>query len=594
MTEDEARAKQQEEAERQEAERQEAERLLREIDHLESKISAAISQKYQLKEELERLIQEILILTQSAGAMDNEVNQVMQYVTNKVKDTDGSISELFTLIDELTESYFTFKNLSTASKNVSQYTDEYYTKFSFYNELRRIALGYVVGLDTYVCSDETMRKKVEKAYLQNTDYWLAYAIMAVMLWASDEEEAANRAVSKSLSNDYLSTSLFFLLINLRFGRIQAAKKWYLTYLERVDINNLGSEWQYLLQTYLYGAFGADHEFQALVKESFTDMLKMMESMLPNYGLRVISRTKEYAGLYLHRTSHEYENLRRYSSDYEEMKKLLSDAEKNEILAISFKRIFESRAENGASLYQRIEDILYSLINSYEKEEYKVIKNLKYNEIVIRAKGNLQSAERYFNATVKRERDNKTSIDNLLFEWAFSEDEQTDIKVKKFAISYLKKWICSGFEKFAEDYRAREREKYTIEIDGWKEECDENSYEASKASLEKHYNKNRVKDTLSDMFVLLFLGMCVIALIILIVLMFFFSRIALVVGILLGIAGGFLLWRRIVGMREILQAKRENGIKVLKKALVEIKQWREEYRIADKKVEDLVQVFTDIN
>lgn len=79
------------------------------------------------------------------------------------------------LIKEVTESYFTFKNLSTASKNVSQYTDEYFTKFKFFNELRRISLGYVVGLDAHICSDETMRKKVEKIYLQNTEYWLAYA-----------------------------------------------------------------------------------------------------------------------------------------------------------------------------------------------------------------------------------------------------------------------------------------------------------------------------------------------------------------------------------------------------------------------------------
>ena len=75
------------------------------------------------------------------------------------------------LID-LTNSYFTFKNLSTASKNVTQFTDEYYTRFKFFNELRRITLGYVIGLDAYICSDQTMRKKVEEAYLQNSEYWL--------------------------------------------------------------------------------------------------------------------------------------------------------------------------------------------------------------------------------------------------------------------------------------------------------------------------------------------------------------------------------------------------------------------------------------
>ena len=135
----------------------------------------------------------------------------MKYIKGRIQEADVSTSELFKLIDDLTNSYFTFKNLSTASKNVTQFTDEYYTRFKFFNELRRITLGYVIGLDAHICSDETMRKKVEEVYLQNSEYWLAYAIMAVMLWASDEEEAAKRAMSKALTMDYFSTSLFFLL-----------------------------------------------------------------------------------------------------------------------------------------------------------------------------------------------------------------------------------------------------------------------------------------------------------------------------------------------------------------------------------------------
>ena len=70
-----------------------------------------------------------------------------------------------------------------------------------------------------------------------------------MLWANNEEEAAKRAMTKALSKDYFSSALYFLLVNLRFTRVDAAKKWYLCYLDRVDMENLGDEWQYLLQAY---------------------------------------------------------------------------------------------------------------------------------------------------------------------------------------------------------------------------------------------------------------------------------------------------------------------------------------------------------
>ena len=194
MTEEEARA-----------EAEEARRLLAEINHLENQIERAVIEKKNLQEELAVLVRNVEVLTQSAKNMDIEVNQSMEYVKNRIVQTDVSTTELFALVDDLSNIYFTFKNLSSASKNITRLTDEYYTKFRFFNELRRIALGYVIGLDVHICSEETIRKKVESIYLQNTEYWLAYAMMAVMLWANDEKEAANRALSKSLAMDYLSS-----------------------------------------------------------------------------------------------------------------------------------------------------------------------------------------------------------------------------------------------------------------------------------------------------------------------------------------------------------------------------------------------------
>lgn len=452
MTEEEARA-----------EREEAERLLTEIRRLQDQIERAVIENQNLQNELAVLIDNVQIVTENAAAMDIEVNKSMDYVKGRIQEADISTSELFALIDDLTKSYFTFKNLSTASKNVTQFTDEYYTRFKFFNELRRITLGYVIGLDAHICSDQTMRKKVEEAYLKNSDYWLAYAIMAVMLWASDEEEAAKRALSKALTMDYFSTSLFFLLINLRFTRVDAAKKWYLSYLDRVDMENLGEEWQYLLQAYLSGVFGVDKEFNHLVHECFTNMLVQMESMHPNYGNRVTEKTVSFSSSYIYVTKNEFETLRRHSQDYEELKKLLSSAEKNEELAIHFRKIVEDNTQIESDLFQRIENILYDLINAYDKEELGVLKNKRYNEMILKAKGDLGMAQQFFNNEFPPDSDTR-KLEDLLFSWAFEEDNgRVDITVKKFAILYLKKWIAKGFQTYADNYRKREKEKSELKL-----------------------------------------------------------------------------------------------------------------------------------
>ena len=572
------------------AEEEEARRLLAEISRLQAQIERAYIENQNLQIELETLIQNINILADNTAAMDVEVNESMAYISNKIEEADVNTSDLFALIDDLTNSYFTFKNLSTASKNVTQFTDEYFTRFKFFNELRRITLGYVIGLDAHVCSDQTMRKKVETVYLQNTEYWLAYAIMSVMLWASDEEEAAKRAMSKALTMDYYSCSLFYLLINLRFTRVDAAKKWYLSYLDRTDMENLGNEWQYLLQTYLSGVFGVDQEFNSLVHQYLTNLLEQMESMHPNYGNKVADKTLEYSRSYIHITENEYETLRRYSPDYPEIKALLSSAEKNEVLAVHYRKVFEADNEIEQNMFQRIENILYDLINAYDKAELKVIQNKRYNEMVIRAKGDLGLAQQFYNTEFPNEITTK-ALDDLLYEWAFEEDmSQVDITVKKFALSYLKKWIAKGFVAFAEEYRRREKEKYKIVIDGWEKECKEDSYPEAEEDLIKHYNKNRVFDTIKDKYVLIFIGMAVASIITLVITAFRFNRISLVIGILLGVVSGFLLWRRISDLQAILEAKKQQGCSILKKALEELKAWRELYKTEDAKNEDLVNVF----
>ena len=577
-----------------EEERAEAEQLISEINYLVSCIERAQAIQVELESELETLIDNIKVLTDNAATMDAEVNKSMEYLKGRVNEADVYTGELFSLIDDLTSSYFSFKNLSTASKNLTQFNDEYAVKFKFFNELRRITLGFVVGLDAHICSSETLRKKVEAVYLKNTDYWLAYAIMAVMLWSSDEQDAAKRAMSKALLMDYFSSSIFFLLINLRFTRVDVAKKWYLSYLDRLDMENLGNEWQYLLQAYLSGVFGVDEEFNAHVHKYLTGYLEQMESMHPNYGNMVASRTLDFSKAYIHVSENEFETLRKLSPEYNEMKYLLAAAEKNTILAIHFREVFETDSAIESNMFQRIENILYDLINAYDKEELKLIRKKRYNEMVVKAKGDLGLAQTFYNNEYPNDVTTR-SLDNLLYEWAFEQDStQVDITVKKFALSYLKKWIAKGFMAYGNDYRKLEKENYKISIDGWAKDCNENSFPQAEAELRQYYNKNRVLDTLNDKYVMIFLGLSIGAILILVITIFAFNKIALVIGILLGVIGGFLSWRRIADIQEILRAKRENGCKRLKDALNDMRNWRELYKAEDAKNIDLVNVFDSID
>ncbi len=575
------------------AEQAEAERLINQINNVIDRINYTNRENAELEAELEVAISNVSILIGNCGQMDKEVYKEMGWLSGVVGEAELETKEVFQALNELTTQYFTFKHISTASKNVTQYNDEYNTKFSFYHELRRISLGYIIGLDTNFVSSEVMRKKVEKAYLQNTDYWLAYGISAVMLWASGEKEAAERALAKSLSINYFNSCLFYLLINLRFNRIDAAKKWYVNYLDRADMNNLGDEWQYLLQAYLFGAFGADEEFQDIVAKSFKNMLAQVEVTTVDFAKKFTRKAIEFAELYAHRTGCEFTTLGRTCTEYAQLKNLLSDAEKNAEIAKYFNKLSEADITEAKDLPQRIENVLYSLINDYDEEELKVVENIKYNEAVISAKGDVAVAQANFDAMFA-ERHKKKNLGDLLLSWAFADDTaQTDISVKKFSISFMKEAITKGFEQFAENYRQKEKQRYTFNIDECMVECNENEYPQAEKVLDEFYEKNKLKNTLKDTQVLIYSGICVVSLLMIIVLFAYFSPVILTIGILAGLVGSFLLWRRIVDMGKILNEKKRKGKLLLRQALEELRQWRAAYKQADARHADMLNAIEKI-
>ena len=581
MTEEEYRAEQEERA-----------RLLDEINQLQNAIYNAQVEQAQLQAELDTLVENMGILSRNAEIAGNASRRRIDEGHRHTAVAEQDVSDLYYAIDTMVNSYFQFKEMATASKNVSEATDEYFTKFKFYNKLRRITLGYTIGLDQNFATSEVMRKQVEKIYLQNTDYWLAYAAAAVMLWASDEKEAAVRAVNKAVYMDYSAASVFFLLINLRFTRIDPAKKWYLHYLDRVDLDHLGNEWEHLLEAYLSGVFGVDPEFSGIVEKCFLDMFSQLESMHPQFGTEIADHTEEYADKLLHITSHEFESLRRYCPEYGEMKKLLSTAEKNAVLTERFRVMWSEEGTEQLNIYERIEDILYDLISSMDKEEEKVYKKIKLNKYILQAKGDVTEARKAFDHEFAARE--KTTLADLLFRWGFADEaDNVDIRVRRFSLGYLKKYILRGFAQFGEHYRKREKETYPITIDDWTGECDESSYQKSSESLYKHYMKNRVRNLLADQYVIIFLVMLAASLVSLILCAVSFNKFILVAGILLGVAGGFLLWRRIVDLDEILARKREKGFGILRMCIEEIGKWRQIYKAADAQNNDLVKLFEEI-
>lgn len=553
------------------------EQEVQEYNRLRDEYDRLIVRNRELAEQIDYAVTNVGIITGNMAVVERAVVSDVSYVAKKVNVVDQDVSTLLKAIEDLTSQYFLFKNLSTASKNLTQYNDEYYTKFKFYNELRRITLGYVIGLDSYIISNESLRKKVEKCYLSNTDYWLAYAIMSVMLWASDEKSAAERALKKALTMDCRKSAVFYMLINLRFGRKDTASNWYVYYLDKTDVNNLGDEWQKLLQTYLSGAMGSDPKLEKVAAEYYEKIFVQTESINANFIPNVQTRAFSFMDSFLHTTEKEFVALKNYCKDYPEMQSTLSNLEKFAVVAGYYDEVFNKEEDKAENDDERIENVLYDLINSYDEKEAVIVRKIKYNEAIMGAKGDIAIAQKKYNEQYADIKDKKNAGD-MLIKWAFSEDYvETDVTVKKFSISYLSNYIVNGFKNYAEKVKKSVRDNFNVNIDGCSLNCNDGNLEECKQTLQDYYYKNRMKTTFKDKPFMIYVLICVASVILiafagLLVHTQAFS-VLLTLGIVVGIFGGFMVWRRYVDVGKIIKENCRKSLLALNDVFEEILSWK---------------------
>ena len=578
-----------------------------EYNRLRARYNHLVAENNRLAVELETGIQNCHVVASNIDTVGDQVTKDVRYVSNETSAADEIVVKLLYSLEELTKQYFLYKNLSEASKMLTKYNDEYYTKFQFYNELRRITLGYVIGIDAHIVSHEGLRKKVEKTYLANTDYWLAYAIMAVMLWVSDEQEAAQRALSRALTMDCYRSCVFFMLVNVRFGRMDTAKNWFITLLDKTDVNNMGDEWQHVLRVYLDGGLTSQKDFDQIVKDCFVKMVEQTEATSVDYSTTVVQRANQYAKSYIHVSNTQHLILKECCAEYPEMHYTLSAMEKIRILATHFDEVFQKEADKADNMFERIENVLYDLINAYEENEYVVIKEIRKNEAILAAEGDKKLAnERYLQMYGEDEKPMR--FGDLLTRWAFDDDaRRTDIVVRRFAISYLKDRIAQGVISFFEQAYAEQHQQFTVtiyttqKIDPVKLVCNENDQESAEKQVRDHYTKNKTKFVFADTFFKVGLVCCVVALILFAVAALVVavaattalsigsltvSLVPLLLGIALAAVGVTLLIKRWIDVGKEVKEHTRLGLIKLHKAFEEMHAWRQALQTEYAALEDL--------
>lgn len=472
-------------------EQEELQRLINEYNRLVDRRNLLVAEYNALAEELQYLINATIEAIDYAARVQKHVVPKLDYSAGNVVEIAELVSSVQAEIEQLSTKYFIIKNISTASKSLTELNNEYQRNFGLYNLLRRVALGYVVGIDKHIISNEKLRETVEKNYLQNADYWISHCLMATMLWVSDEKEAAERAINKAMSIDQHKSSLYFLLINLHFGRSDAASKWFEYYIQDVDVSNIGDEISILLQAYLYNICGDDLEFKNKMSQEFNDLLISIKNNTTNYDNAIKNRVLEFISAHVHKTTEEFIELQRTCKDYSKMIDALENAEKNALFAKEFEELYNDDNTAPKNMIERIRNVLYDLIDTYDEAEMKIMRSMDYNEMVLKARGDIAAAQKMYDTKYRPER--PQTMGDLMVKLAIpSTGDEVDVRVRKFAVSFLCENIIAAFEAFKKQYNCSVSDCHEANIDSFKIVVDEKEPAKAKSELSNCYKKNRNK------------------------------------------------------------------------------------------------------
>lgn len=585
-----------------EAARQEA--LVNEYNRLVERRNRLVQEHNMLVVDTQQCEADVAASTQVIRAVHNFVLPPLSVTEDETIKKETIAHNALLVINDTFDAIRRLDNSSTASKELTGLQDKYYTLYGLYAELRNISLGYIVGLDKNFWTGDVQRKQVEKMYLANTDYWLAYATMAVMLWASDEQEACVRAVNKAMQCDERRASLFFLLTALRFNRVEAAKEWYRVYFDLVDLGGVGEEIIYILQVLLSGALGADLEFGRMVQQKIRDLLAETTNNL-NTRKETQEAVNRYFDAVISVTRKEYLDLKHICNDYDGMIALLSDAEKNELLRAHFHELLTTQSELSDRISERIEDALYSLISSYDASEQELFDKIAFKEMVVKADGNMQIAEEAYRVRMA-ERKKSRNLALIMTMAALDPESKADLRVKKFALDFIRNYCINGAERFAQ-YRKREKKEYDLNVDGCALKGDENSFEPNKEKLLQYYDgivKQAVKQdkavkTLKTTSVIFGLSFAVFLLLTVLGFALEWGVAPCVVFIIfmvlcVGAVTMCFIFKHseAVKIRKAYEYRINNGIKMLEDGLADMAAWRKAYHEADKVYEELIKVLKE--
>jgi len=437
---------------------------------------------------------------QAINNLDQTINSFKSRVDVKVSDVSTSTANIQATTNRIYDNIERFKNdlmhgeeSQIAHENILRIDQIIKEQFSNHITIRKTVMGVVRDFDINLVRNSTIQELSEELWITSSRYWLSYALIAITAWVNNYPDVAKNALAESGRKDAIKTTLFFCLMNLRFGRMDAAKKWFYEYFKTLDPTMLQQETAILLQSFLNGIFGKDKELEHEIIELIDEWISIINDN-EQISTELLNAYETYINNLNAPVKFNYESILQFCINSKELERSFKDVSKFELLLQFIKSLdVDAEPQDDSNYKSRIDAILINLISNYDAEELELKKQQEYYRCIVENNGDISRAEDQFQAMEELE-NNQFNIGKQMLKWAIYDDsDQTDVQVRKFGFQNTKTWFKSAVGNFDSKLQEDFPVEYKLHIDTWEGVSNGNDHAEQVESVKNFYENNKFQN-----------------------------------------------------------------------------------------------------
>lgn len=524
-------------------------------------------------------------LSSTANKFESGVSTQSKKVHAALDKIDTTVNNVNKEIIALREMIIAGEEKQLAHENVIKIQKQINEELKTYQVVRRSVIGVIKDFDINLARNSTIQQLSEELWMSSSRYWLSYAFIGISAWVQDNKEICRNAVTEALRRDAVKASLFFCLLNLRFGRNAEAREWLYDYFGSVDSAHPPRETALLLQAYLYGVFGKDSQLDTFVQNTVDKWMSELNADTEISADLVKGYNDYVSHLPTEKRTFNSPVLDEYCANISQIEESLENASRYKSV---LKRVDEldkvAEFNCGNDFIKSIDKLLDDLVTNYDESELKLRNEQKFYEMVMEHEGDVEAAKKEYAKFLENVKD-APNIGKQMFGWAVYPNG-ADESVQKFAMQKTKGWLEDAINVYHNNIRSSAPNAFKLKIDLWEDTIDGRDGEQVMHGLEAKFKAERSKLLIYTKPNIIMSAIAVIALILGCVIGMAATWIGYVAG-----AGLFVILALIVVITTVVKVKAfPKRIEAAKAALLQCLQAIEEYRT---KYESMLAVHDDV-